>query len=120
LSGCGGNCGGGCGCAGGSSEQAQGLSLIGGWLASRSRGNPVLGPNLGGGFSGGGLSASTTIPVPGGGFTPPITHVLEIDPVAYPQVRQDYIFDYSSTVALKNGRPLPADTALDRSFGGLR
>lgn len=85
--------------------------------ALRAVGPPVLGPHLGGGISSAGLNEAASLPTPGGGFTPAITHVAA-DVVQYPQRRQDFRFDFSTPAQLY-ARQRPENSALVRGLGGL-
>lgn len=74
----------------------------------------VLGANLGGGLSGSGLGSG--IGRIGGGLTPPITHVGQIEPVTYPQVRPVWHFDFTTPALVFDHRR--QDDQI-RAFGGL-
>lgn len=75
---------------------------------------PVLGPYLGGGFSGSHLGSGVTRV--GGGLTPPVLRVGLPYYGDYPSIRHDFRFDYSTP-----GMIFVSDTdpPLNREFGGM-
>jgi len=83
----------------------------------RARGGAVLGPTLGGGFSGSHIGSG--LGRIGGGLRPAVTHALGPDPVVYPEsVRTDFRFDYSTPRRIFE-RDIQHDPALNRELGGL-
>lgn len=79
--------------------------------------HPVLGPNLGGGFSGSFLGSG--VGRVGGGLTPPVTHALDGYPITFPQVRQDFAFDFTTQHRVPFGTPNAAvEGHIDDVSGG--
>lgn len=90
-----------------------------GYFLARLQGRPVLGPGLGAGVVGGGLTDDFTLPKPGGGLVEPVRTIQVLGEPEYPRVRQDFHFDYSTPDHLGWGGPLPANTGLWRALGGM-
>lgn len=108
----------GCGCDNPAAGDQPVVDLQSLTMVERARGNPVLGPSLGGGVVGSGLNESFSLPVPGGGMTPAITHVAS-PPPHYPQTRQDFHFDYSTVLDQPNAPQRDGNVDTWRQLGGL-